>query len=231
MFGVLVNAAAVIVGGSVGLLLKKGIPARIEKTVMAGLGLCTLAIGIQGAIQGENVLVMILSMVLGAITGSLLGIDDGLNRLGDWVQRKVKKNGSGGSVAEGFVSGTLLFYVGAMTIMGSLNAGLRGDNQILYTKAMLDLFASMMLAVSLGGGVILAAASLFLLQASIALFAGVLAPILTDTMVTEITCVGSVMTMAIGLNLIGITKLKVADFLPGLIFAPILSWLFSMIPL
>ena len=231
MFGVLVNAAAVIVGGALGVLLKKGIPARIEKTVMVGLGLCVLAIGIRGAIQWGNVLVMILSMVLGGLVGGLLRIDDGLNRLGDWVQRKVKKIGSGGSVAEGFVSGTLLFCVGAMTIMGSLNAGLRGDNQILYTKAILDLFAAMMMAATLGGGVILSAAALFAIEAPIALFAGVLAPILSDAMVTEITCVGSAMTAAIGLNLMGITKIKVADYLPGLIFAPFLSLLFAMIPL
>lgn len=231
MIGVLVNVATVILGSLIGLLLKKGLPQTVQKTVLAGLGLCTAFIGIKGALSGENTLVMILSIVLGAIVGSLLDIDGALNRLGAWVEKKFKKEGQPGTVAEGFVSATLLFCVGAMTVMGSINAGLRGDNEMLFTKALLDMFAAMMLTASLGFGVMLSALSILVVQGGIALLAGTLEPLLTATAVNEITCVGSIMVVAIGLNLIGVTKIKVANMMPGILFAPVLAWLLAMLPL
>jgi len=231
MLGVLVNVAAVIIGGLLGLLLKKGIPEKVEKGVMAGVGLCCAVIGIQGALNGMDTLIVIISMVLGAIVGGLIDIDKGVNKLGQWVETKFRKGGSTVSVAEGFVSATLLFCVGAMTIVGSLNSGLRGDHTMLFTKSVLDFFSGMMMAVSLGIGVALSSVSILVIQGGIALLAGVLEPLLNSIpgSIEQISCVGSVMIIAIGLNLMGITKIKVANFLPGLIIAPIAVWVASLI--
>lgn len=230
MLGVIVNAAAVIVGGLLGLLLKKGIPARVEKGVMAALGLCCALIGIQGAMDGGDTLIIIISMVVGAILGGIIDIDKGVNRFGAWVERLFWKDDGSVSVAEGFVSATLLFCVGAMTIVGSLNSGLRGDHTMLFTKSLLDFFSGMMMAVSLGIGVALSSVSILVVQGGIALLAGVLEPLLNSIpgSTEQIACVGSVMVIAIGLNLIGVTKIKVANFLPGIIIAPIAVWVANL---
>lgn len=226
MLGVIVNVLAVLVGGLLGLLLKKGIPARVEKGVMAALGLCCAIIGIQGAMDGMEVLIVIISIVVGTLVGGLLDIDKQVNRLGDWVEGKFRKEGGTVSVAEGFVSATLLFCVGAMTIVGSLNSGLRGDHTMLFTKSMLDFFSSIMMAVSLGIGVALSSVSILVIQGGIALLAGVIEPLLSAIpgSIEQIACVGNVMIFAIGLNLAGATKIKVANMLPGVFIAPLAVW-------
>ena len=231
MLGVLVNAVAVIVGGLLGLLLKKGVPEKVEKGVMSALGLCCSVIGIQGAMDGAQTLIVIISMVLGAIIGGILDIDKQINRLGLWVEQRLRKEDDTVSIAEGFVSATLLFCVGAMTIVGSLNSGLRGDHAMLFTKSLLDFFAGMMMAVSLGIGVALSAVSILVIQGGIALLAGVIEPLLASVpgSIEQIACVGSVMIIAIGLNLIGVTKIKVANFLPGLVVAPIAMWVSNLL--
>lgn len=229
MTGVLVNTGTILIGSAVGLLFKKGIPERVTNAVMIGLGLCTLYIGIDGALQGENVLIVIASMVLGAIVGTLLDIDGAINRLGKWIEGKFQKQGGGKvSVAEGFVTASLLFCVGAMTINGSLNAGISGDNSLLFTKSMLDLFSSIMLTASLGFGVMLSAVFVFVFQGALTLLAGVLAPALTPLAIAEMTCAGSLIIVAIATNLIGITKIKVADYLPAIVFAPVICWIVSL---
>lgn len=229
MTGVLVNTGTILIGSVVGLLFKKGIPERVTNAVMIGLGLCTLYIGIDGALQGENVLIVIASMVLGAIVGTLLDIDGAINRLGKWIEGKFQKQGGGKvSVAEGFVTASLLFCVGAMTINGSLNAGISGDNSLLFTKSMLDLFSSIMLTASLGFGVMLSAVFVFVFQGALTLLAGVLAPALTPLAIAEMTCAGSLIIVAIATNLIGITKIKVADYLPAIVFAPVICWIVSL---
>ena len=229
MTGVLVNTGTILIGSAVGLLFKKGIPERVTNAVMIGLGLCTLYIGIDGALQGENVLIVIASMVLGAIVGTLLDIDGAINRLGKWIEGKFQKQGGGKvSVAEGFVTASMLFCVGAMTINGSLNAGISGDNSLLFTKSMLDLFSSIMLTASLGFGVMLSAVFVFAFQGALTLLAGVLAPALTPLAIAEMTCAGSLIIVAIATNLIGITKIKVADYLPAIVFAPVICWIVSL---
>ena len=229
MTGVLVNTGTILIGSVVGLLFKKGIPERVTNAVMIGLGLCTLYIGIDGALQGENVLIVIASMVLGAIVGTLLDIDGAINRLGKWIEGNFQKQGGGKvSVAEGFVTASLLFCVGAMTINGSLNAGISGDNSLLFTKSMLDLFSSIMLTASLGFGVMLSAVFVFVFQGALTLLAGVLAPALTPLAIAEMTCAGSLIIVAIATNLIGITKIKVADYLPAIVFAPVICWIVSL---
>lgn len=229
MTGVLVNTGTILIGSAVGLLFKKGIPERVTTAVMVGLGLCTLYIGIDGALAGENVLIVIASMVLGAITGTLLNIDGAINRLGKWIEGKFQKQKDGKvSVAEGFVTASLLFCVGAMTFNGSLNAGISGDNSLLYTKAMLDLFSSAMLTASLGFGVMVSAVFVLVFQGALVLLAGVLAPVLTPSAIAEMTCAGSLIIIAIATNLMGITKIKVADYLPAIVFAPVICWIVTL---
>ncbi len=230
MIGVFVNVATVLIGSTLGLVFKKGISKKYSDAVMTGIGLCTVLIGISGMLKGENVLVAIISMVLGALAGTALDIDRRLNSAGDFIQKKMKKTeGSKSTVAEAFVTASLLFCVGAMTIIGSLEAGLKGDNTTLFTKSILDLFSSMMLSASLGIGVIFASLFVLVFQGGLVLLSGVLESVLTDGAIAEITCVGSLMILALGLNIIGITKIKVANYFPALIFAPVICALFAFL--
>ena len=232
MIGVLANTFTVILGSTVGLLLKKGIPERISKAVMIALGLCTVYIGIDGALEGSNTIVLIVSMVLGTICGTLLDIDGAINRLGGFIESRMKKSDGGSTVAQGFMTASLLFCVGAMTIVGSINAGLSGDNKLLFTKSILDLISSCMLASSLGVGVLISAAFVFFYQGGLVLLAELLQTVLTDpAIIAEITCAGSLMILGLGLNIIGITKLKVADQLPAIIFVPIVYYLAQLLPI
>ena len=149
MTGAIVNALAIVAGGAVGLLFRRGIPERVSKTVMIGLGLCVLYIGISGAFACQSILIVIVSMTLGAAVGALLNIDGAIHRLGTWVETHVHRHEGGPSLAEGFVTASLLCCVGAMAVNGSLDAGIRGDNSILLTKSMIDLVFCAMLALSL----------------------------------------------------------------------------------
>lgn len=230
MFGVLVNTLTVLIGGTIGLLCRRGIPRRLTDAVMIGLGLCTLYIGIDGALEGENTLVLIAAMVLGAIAGTLLDIDGAINRLGMWVENRFQR-GERNTVAQGFVTASLLFCVGSMTVVGSLEAGISGDNTMLLTKAALDLCSSTMLAASLGIGVLCSAAFVLVFQGALVLLSGLLAPLLgSPALLAEMNCAGSLLIVGIGLNLIGITKLKVANYLPAILFAPILAALAEKLP-
>ena len=228
MFGVIINVITVIIGSAIGLLFKKGIPERVSKAAMIGLGACTLYIGISGSLCGENVLILIASVVLGAIVGTLLNIDGAINALAGKVEARFKKDGEKVSIAEGLVSATLLFCVGSMTVTGSIQAGLTGDNSVLITKAMLDLVSSMMLASSLGIGVLMASVSVFVIQGGLVLLAGLISPLMSTGAINEMTCAGSLLIIMIGTNLMGITKIKVADFLPAILFAPVI---YNIVPL
>ena len=201
MFGTIVNTAAVIAGAILGLLLKKGIPERFQDAIMKGLALCVLLIGISGALEGENTLIAILSIVTGAIIGELIDIDRRLNHLGQLLEARFSKGQGEQTVARAFVTSSLLFCVGAMTIVGSLQSGLTGDHEMIYTKSMLDGIASIIFASSLGYGVLFSAAAVFVYQGAIVLLAQWVAPFLSDTVVAEMTCTGSLLIIALGLNL------------------------------
>lgn len=231
MLGVFVNVITVIVGSLIGLLFKKGIPEKVSSAAMIGLGACTLYIGISGSLCGENPLILIAAVVLGAITGTLVNIDGAINRLAGKVESKFKKEGQKASLAEGLVTSTLLFCVGSMTVTGSIQAGLTGDNTVLFTKATLDLVSSMMLASSLGVGVLLSSVSVFLIQGGLVLLAGVIAPFMNAAAINEMTCAGSLLIVMIGTNLMGITKIKVADYLPAIVFAPLICNLVALFAL
>lgn len=229
MLGVLFNTFTVIVGSLTGLMLKNGIREKYKNSVMIAIGLCTIAMGIDAIIAGENILVSILSLVFGALLGTLLGVDRRITALGDLLSSKFgSKDDKKVSITQGFVTACLLFCIGSMTIVGSLQSGISGDNSMIYTKSILDLFSSCILASSLGIGVFFAAAFVFLFQGTLVLLATYIAPFLTGAAVAEITCVGGIMIFALGLNLLDITKIKVADLLPALLFVPIFCYLFSL---
>lgn len=217
--GTLVNTGTVLVGSLLGLCLGKALPERIGKGLMTALGLCTLFIGIGGILGGQNTLVVILSMVIGTAIGELCDLDRLVNKAGTALERKLGKGK--GTVAEGFITASLVFCVGAMTIVGSLNSGLTGDHTMLYTKACLDLISSLVFASTLGVGVVLSAGFVLVLQGSIALLAHFIAPYLSAGVVAEMTAVGSLLIIGLGLNLLGVTKLKMMNFVPA-IFLPVL---------
>lgn len=218
--GVLVNVLTVLIGSTLGLLLKKQIPERLTSAVMTAIGLCTVAIGVTGVIKGQNQLVMIISLVLGTIIGTLIDIDGKLTKIGDKLQKKKGENEKS-TFSQGFVTASLLFCVGAMTIVGSMNAGISGDNQMLYTKSVLDLISSTMLGASLGIGVLFSSVFVLVFQGGLVALSMALGSFLNDFAVAELICAGSVMIIALGLNLIGITKIKVANLLPGLVLVPV----------
>lgn len=222
--GTIVNTCTVIIGSLLGLLLGNILPERLRDTVMKGLGLCTLFIGITGMFGGENALITIISIAVGAIIGELCDLDGHLTQFANWLESRVRKKNSQGktSIAEGFITASLVFCVGAMTIVGSLNSGLTGDHQMLYTKATLDFVSSLIFASSLGFGVLLAAGAVFVIQGSIACLASLVAPLLQyGTTIAEMVVVGSVLIVGLGLNILGITKLKIMNYVPA-IFLPIL---------
>ena len=222
MLGTIVNTIAVIIGAGIGMLLKKGIPEKLSDTMMKGLGLCTLFLGISGSLDGQNSLILIISIVVGALIGEGVDLDARLNQLGKWLENRFKsKDGSKVSVAEGFVSASLLFCVGAMTIVGSLQSGLQGNHEMLFNKSMLDFVAAIIFASTMGVGVMLSAVFVLVYQGAITLLAQWVAPVLSDVVIAEMNCVGSVIIMGLALNMLGITKLKVMNYVPA-IFIPII---------
>ena len=226
--GTIVNTCTVIAGSVLGMLLGNILPERLRDTVMKGLGLCTIFIGITGMFGSENALITIISIAVGAIIGELCDLDGHLNRFANWLESRFKrKEGAGkATIAEGFITASLVFCVGAMTIVGSLNSGLTGDHQMLYTKSTLDFVSSLIFASSLGFGVLLAAGAVFVIQGSIACLASLLAPLLQHgNTITEMVVVGSVLSVGLGLNILGVTKLKIMNYVPA-IFLPILLCLF-----
>ncbi len=221
LIGTLVNTGTVILGSTMGLLLGKGLPEQLSRALMTALGFCTLYIGITGCMDGQNALVIILSLVIGTLFGEGCDLDRHTNRLGRWVEDRFSRLEPHMPIAEGFVNASLLFCVGAMTIVGSLNSGLTGDHTMLYAKACLDLVSSTIFASTMGVGVMLSAAVVLVLQGGIALLAHMIAPLLSETVIADMTCVGSLLIIGLALNLIGITKLKIMNFVPA-IFLPML---------
>lgn len=220
MLGTIVNTLAVIVGAAIGMVVKKGLSDKMSDTLMKGLGLCTLFLGISGSLEGKNSLVLIVSMVVGTLIGEGIDLEEKINRLGDFLESKFKsKDGKKVSIAEGFVTASLLFCVGAMAIVGSLQSGLTGNHEMLFNKSVLDCVAAIIFASSLGLGVMFSAAFVFVYQGTITLLAQWVSPFLTDTVIAEMTCVGSVIIMGLALNMLGITKLKVMNYVPA-VFVP-----------
>ena len=229
MVGVIINVAAVLAGGTLGLLLGGRVPQRLRETIMQGLALCILLIGAQGALETANVLAVIVCMVAGGLLGEALDLEKRLESLGALAERKFAHGGQNGRFAQGFITASLLFCVGAMAVVGSLNAGLTGDNSTLIAKAALDLVTAVFFAAALGPGVLLAAAAVLVYQGAIALMAGWLAPVLTDAIVTEMSAVGGLLIMGLSFNMLGMAKIRVGNLLPAIflpiLYFPIANWI------
>ena len=216
--GALVNLITVVAGTFVGLVAGKFLNERIRTATMSAVALITIGIAVPGLMDSTKPLVPILSLVLGTVIGEALDIDRAVTRLGDKLQEKFQGKGR---ITEGFVTCTLLFAVGAMTIMGSLDSGLKNDPTILIAKSVIDGISSIIFASTLGIGVAFAGISVFVVEGSITLLASLVAPLLTEVVVNEITFVGSLLILGISGNLLGITKLKLLNMMPA-VFLPIL---------
>lgn len=226
LLGALVNFGLVIVGSLVGVLFKKGIPERISNAIIKGMALCVLWIGITGAIKGQNALVMIFSILFGTIIGELIDLDRWVNKLGEWLQ---KKFGAGhGNITEGFVTATLLFCVGAMSVLGPLESALKLDHTTQFTKAVIDCVCAAIYTSSLGIGVIFSAFPVLFLQGGLTLCAGWIAPFLSDAVITEMTAVGSLLIIGLSLNLLGLTKLKIMNYLPAVFLSVLFCRLYDI---
>ena len=219
--GTIVNSAAIVAGSIAGLLLGKFIPERFSGAMEKGAALCVLYIGVDGMLAGENTLVAILSIAIGAILGELLQLDEHMHQLGDWVERKFGGKGSKTSLSEGFVTASLLFCVGAMAIMGALDSGLTGDHATLYAKSTLDGITSIVYGSTMGAGVALSGVAVFLYQGLITLCASFIAPFLSEVVIAEMKCVGSLLIIGLSFNMLGMTKIKVMNYVPA-VFFPIL---------
>ena len=226
MLGTIVNSITGRVGCLVGLIVKGRLTEKISTTIMNGLALCTLYIGISGALNGGDTLIMIISVAIGALIGEIIDIDKWLNKLGYYLESKFKnKKESNISIAEGFITSSLLFCVGAMAIVGSLESGLRGNHDTLFTKSILDGISSIIFTSSLGIGVIFSAVTVFVYQGSITLGAGLLSGVLSTSVITNMSAVGGLLIIGLGLNMLGVTKIKIANLLPA-IFLPIIFQIF-----
>ena len=217
MIGTLINSAAIVLGGLLGLLIRKGIRAELEKLIMQGIGLCVVLIGLQGALETEQTLLMILSIAIGGFLGNFLDLDRRLNQLGTWAQHRLSKNQEGDTFAQGFVTASMIFCVGAMAIVGALDSSIRGDHSTLIAKALLDGITAIVLAGSLGAGVLLSAAAVLVYQGAIALLGTLISPLLTTELITEVSAIGGLLITAIGLNMILDCKIKVMNLLPALL--------------
>lgn len=224
MVATLVNCGVIIVGCIVGLFIKGGIPERFNKIIMNGLALCAMFIGFSGALEGNNTIITIVSMAVGALIGELIDIDKWLNKLGETIQAKLDKgNGKESRIAEGFVNASLLYCVGAMSIVGALQAGLSGNYDTIYAKTVLDGVSSVIFSASMGIGVIFSSVTVLLYQGGITLCATFLSGILSQAVIAEMTAVGSLMIVGLGLNLLEVTDIKIANLLPGILVPVVLG--------
>ena len=224
MVATLVNCGVIIVGCIIGLFIKGGIPERFNKIIMNGLALCAMFIGFSGALEGNNTIITIVSMALGALVGELIDIDKWLNKLGETIQKKLDKgNGKESRIAEGFVNASLLYCVGAMSIVGALQAGLSGNYDTIYAKTVLDGVSSVIFSASMGIGVIFSSVTVLLYQGGITLCASFLSGILSQAVIAEMTAVGSLMIVGLGLNLLEVTDIKIANLLPGILVPVVLG--------
>jgi hypothetical protein len=220
--GTLTNVATVVVGSAVGLLLRRRFPRAVQGVIFEAVGLATLVLGVQMALRGEDFLVLIFSLTLGGILGVLVKLEERVEGLGEGVKARVGAEDA--RFTEGLVTAFLIFCVGSMTIVGALNEGLRGDASLLLTKAILDGFTSIALAATYGVGVLLSAVPLFLFQGSLTLLASRFQALFSELLIHQLTAVGGVLILGIGLNLLEIRRVQTVNLLPSLGIAALLTW-------
>jgi len=223
--GTLVNTATVIVGSSIGLLIGARFSERINTMVMHALGLATLLIGFKMAFKTDNILLVIGSLAIGGIIGELIKLEEGLESLGDFIKKKV--GSKSGNFVLGFVTSSLVFCIGPMTIVGSIQDGVSGDASVLYAKSLLDGFASVVFASSLGIGVIFSSLVVLIFQGSLTLLGGELSFLLRPEVLNELVATGGLIIVGIGIYLLGIKKIRVGNFLPALMVAVVLALIFK----
>lgn len=227
LLGSFINALLIIIGALIGRVFKN-IPEKMKETVLSIIGLAVAVLGIQMGFESNNFVIVIISLVIGTVIGEWLDLDKQMNRLGHWVESlfSKKNNATQGSIAEGFVTASLIFVIGSMAVLGALDSGLRNDHNVLITKGIIDGFTSIILASTLGIGVLLSSIPVFLYQGVIAVFAETISTYIPqealDMFIVEMTATGGVMILAIGLNVAGLTKIRVANLLPGIVMVGII---------
>jgi len=226
MLGTVVNSVSIIVGSVLGVFLKEGIKGRYKETIMQGMSLVVMLIGIMGAVESKNILLVIISLALGSIIGEKINIEEKLDKLGSILENKLGKNNS--SFAEGFVTSSLVFCIGAMAIVGALESGLQGNSKTLFAKSVIDGISSIIFASTMGIGVAFSSVCVFLYQGIITVLASEIKGYLTADVIREMSAVGGLLVFAIGLNMMEIKKIRVGNMLPA-IFVPLIYHILSII--
>ena len=224
MIGTLVNTAAVIVGGAIGLLLKKNMPQRITTIYFQAVGLFTLAIGISMVVKMDHILIVVASMALGSLLGEWLNIEAGAEKLSEYLKKKFRIGSD--KFSEGLITAFLLFCIGSMTILGTIQEGTGGSSDLLFTKSLMDFFSSILLASAFGFGVIIPAVPLFIFQAILTLIAMYAGRFFTPEIIQGLTSVGGILLIGLGINILEIKKLRIMNMLPALVVVALLLWWF-----
>jgi len=229
MAGTFINVVAIVLGGTLGALFGERVPDRLRTVVTQGVGLVILAVGIDMALESENFLVVLGSVLLGGMLGEWWDLDGRLHRLGAWLERVFQRIPflTRGSFVQGFVTATVVFCVGPMAVLGSIQDGLTGDITLLSIKSVLDGFTSLAFSSALGMGVAFSAIPVFIVQGTFSLGASLFDQVLTGAMLTELTGAGGVLMLGIAFTMLEIKALKVANFLPALLLAPLMAWLIA----
>lgn len=218
MFGTIVNTLSIIAGGLIGLLFRKGIPQKYNVSVIHAIGLAVILIGLKSAFKSNDLLLIIFSLAIGSVIGELLRIEDHLKNLGQWLE--IRLSGAGDGISRGFVTASLVYCVGSMAIVGAMESGLTGNHQTLYAKSVLDGITSIIFASTFGIGVLFSAATVFIYQGLITVAAAALKQVLVTPVINQMSAVGGLLIMAIGINLLDMQKLKVGNMLPA-VFVPL----------
>lgn len=224
MIGTLVNTAAVIAGGTAGLLLKKSMPERIKTIYFQAIGLFTLAIGISMVWQMQNILIVVISLAVGGLTGEYLHLEKRAEKLSEYLKGRLKTNNA--EFSEGLIASFLLFCVGSMTILGTIQEGTGGSSDLLYTKSLMDFFSAILLASAFGAGVIFSALPLFIFQALLTLLAMQAATFFSSEIIQGLTNVGGILLLGLGVNILEIKNLRIMNMLPSLLLVVILLYIF-----
>ena len=224
MIGTLVNTAAVIVGGAIGLLLKKNMPQRITTIYFQAVGLFTLAIGISMVVKMDHILIVVASMALGSLLGVWLNIEAGAEKLSEYLKKKFRIGSD--KFSEGLITAFLLFCIGSMTILGTIQEGTGGSSDLLFTKSLMDFFSSILLASAFGFGVIISAIPLFIFQTILTLIAMYAGRLFTPEIIQGLTSVGGILLIGLGINILEIKKLRIMNMLPALVVVALLLWWF-----
>lgn len=225
MIGTLVNTAAVVGGGMIGLLLKKRMPERVTTIYFQAIGLFTLAIGASMAIEMEKILIVVSSLAIGSLLGEWADLEQGAERMSDYLKYRFRIGSE--KFSEGLVTAFLLFCVGSLTIIGTIQEGTGGSPDLLFTKSLMDFFSAILLASAFGVGVVMSAIPLFIFQASLTLLAKYAATLFTDDIVLGLTSTGGILLIGLGINILGIQKLRIMNMLPSLIIVVLLIWIFG----